>query len=79
MDEVYYSKPPRTCRPVRESIFTKVYHAIDTRGGAATAGEIATIVVRSGINDPHTGTTYERDEVGKCIAYMVQKGRLLEV
>ena len=71
-------KPARTSRPVGDSIFTEVYHAIDAKGGAATAAQIITAVVRSGIKNPHTGEPYERGEFRKCIERMVRKGMLLE-
>ena len=75
MDDVNYVKPAVTRVPTR-GLIVEIYHAIDVRGGAATAAVIVSLVAR--VIDSRTGKPYEGDKIRKCIDWMVREGRLIE-
>ena len=77
MDDVYYVKPAKTHTATR-GLIVEIYHAIDAKGGAATAADIVALVAKSGVVDRKTGKPYPDDEVRKCIDWLVREGRLIE-
>ena len=48
MDDVYYVKPATTHTATR-GLIVEIYHAIDAKGGAATAADIVALGAKSGV------------------------------